>query len=233
MYSTTRALSRNLPTKRTLKGIPKVREMSLFTPRTFITGDNYTNAQSSSFHPLFRLLDDFDTYSGRSDNASGNSNTSLAKTFNPKFDVREIETGYELHGELPGIEQKDVEIEFTDSQTLNIRGKVEREYASSGEKPGEETKRIESHQPTVEDEKEDGKAGQSSTAVEKSREGEKGVQKQAPKYWVSERSVGSFSRIFTFSQPIDHDNVKASMKNGLLHIVVPKKKAESRKVIIQ
>lgn len=208
--------------------------MSLF-PRTFITGDNYNGAPSStSFHPLFRLLDDFDTYSQRGEGQTGRN--SLARTFNPKFDVREVETGYELHGELPGIEQKDVEIEFTDSQTLNIRGKVEREY-TSGEKPTEETKKIESHKPTVEDEEEYDKADTPtpSTSVEKGKEGEKQVQQKKPasKFWVSERSVGSFSRVFTFSQPIDHDNVKAGMKNGLLSIFVPKKKAESRRIQIQ
>jgi len=148
---------------------------------------------------------------------------------------------------LPGIEQKDVEIEFTDSQTLNVRGKVEREY-SSGEKPaigggeGQEQKKVESHQPTVEDEdaenagKKEGQNGSSSTAVQQQKgNGEKQVQQQknVPKYWVSERSVGSFSRVFSFAQPIDHDNVKASMKNGLLSIFVPKKKAESRRINIE
>jgi HSP20 family protein len=203
--------------------------MSIF-PRTFITGDNYNS--SPSFHPLFRLLDDFDAYSQRDGGEGRQGRTSLARTFNPKFDVREVENGYELHGELPGIEQKDVEIEFSDSQTLNIRGKVEREYAS-GEKPiaGGDTKKIESHQPTVEDEPE----GTTGTAVEKANGSEKQVQEQKPafKYWVSERSVGSFSRVFTFSQTVDHDGVKASMKNGLLSVFVPKKKAETRRIQIQ
>lgn len=205
--------------------------MSIF-PRTFITGDNYSS--SPSFHPLFRLLDDFDAYNQK-DGQGRNGRSSLARTFNPKFDVREVETGYELHGELPGIEQKDVEIEFTDSQTLNISGKVEREY-TSGEKPAlegtGETKKIESHQPTVEDEPEN----ENETAVQKTNESENQAQepqKPTSKYWVSERSVGSFSRVFTFSQPIDHDNVKASMKNGLLSIFIPKKKAESRRIQIQ
>jgi len=206
--------------------------MSAF-PRTFITGE----PSGASFHPLFRLLEDFDTYS-QGDNAR--SGRSLAKTFNPKFDVREVETGYELHGELPGIEQKDVEIEFTDSQTLNVRGKVEREY-TSGDKPEEEikdTKKIESHQPTVEDDTESTTENKPSTAIQKNENGtdNKQVQHQhakKPKYWVSERSVGSFSRVFSFSQPIDHDNVKANMKNGLLSIFIPKKKAESRRIQIQ
>jgi HSP20 family protein len=50
------------------------------------------------------------------------------KTFIPKFDVKEIAQAYELHGKLPGIEQKDVEIEFTDQQTLIIKGRTKRSY---------------------------------------------------------------------------------------------------------
>jgi len=202
--------------------------MSIF-PRTFITGDNYSSAPS--FHPLFRLLEDYDSYSG---NTEGRKNSSdLARTFNPKFDVKELENGYELHGELAGIEQKDVEIEFTDSQTINIRGKVEREYHQGDKSLIEgsgEQKKIESHQPTVEDEDSNNKK---ETIVQQSKNGNQAEQHKKAKYWVSERQVGSFSRVFNFSQPLDHDGVKASMKNGLLSIFVPKKKAESRRIHIQ
>jgi len=212
-----------------------------FFPRAFISADNCNT--SPSIHPLLRLLDDFESYSPRDENGTGRK--SLARTFQPKFDVREVETGYELHGELPGIEQKDVEIEFTDAQTLNIHGKVEREYTSGEkpvqEKPVEETKKTEGHQPTVEDEPEyENIESTPSTpnALEKGKESEKQVQQQQPekfnaKFWISERSVGSFSRAFTFSQRIDHDNVKANMNNGLLTIFVPKKEAESRRIQIQ
>jgi hypothetical protein len=37
-----------------------------------------------------------------------------------------------------------------------------------------------------------------------------------------ERSVGEFARSFSLPDPVDHENVKASMKNGILSIVVPK-----------
>jgi len=55
-----------------------------------------------------------------------------------------------------------------------------------------------------------------------------------PKYWVSERSVGEFRRDFSFPARIDQDAVKASLKNGVLSIVVPKAKAvKSKKVTIE
>ncbi len=68
---------------------------------------------NASFTPLFRLLDEFDQYSNAGGRQQG---TRGLTTFNPKFDVKEVADAYELHGELPGIEQKDVEIEFTDAQ---------------------------------------------------------------------------------------------------------------------
>ncbi len=50
---------------------------------------------------------------------------------------------------------------------------------------------------------------------------------------MSERSVGEFSRSFSFPVRVDQDAVKASMKNGILSILVPKaKKHESRKIDI-
>ena len=202
-----------------------------FFPGSFIS------APSTSFHPLVRLLDDFDQYSqGRGTNGSHQSRSHL-KTFSPKFDVKEVEDAYELHGELPGIEQKDVEIEFTDSQTLTIKGRSERSY-TSGTPPSSTQGAIEggesngkAHKATVEDED-----AATSTEVTKTKGHSQEVgQAKEPgaKFWVSERSVGEFSRSFSFPTRVDQDAVRASMKNGILSIVVPKaKKQESRKIAI-
>ncbi|EPE24893.1 HSP20-like chaperone [Glarea lozoyensis ATCC 20868] len=199
--------------------------MSLF-PRSFISADPTT-----SFHPLFRLLDDFDEYSRAGETGKQRPGRTALKTFAPKFDVKELPDSYELHGELPGIEQKDVEIEFTDSSTLTVRGHTERSY-SSGTPPaglvegsGQQGTITEGGEGKASEEK--GKKGE--TSVEKS-EGEK---KPQAKYWVSERSVGEFSRTFSFPSRVDQDNVKASMKNGILSVIVPKSnKPESRKITI-
>lgn len=167
------------------------------------------------------------------------------KTFTPKFDVKETADAYELHGDLPGIEQKDVEIEFTDAQTINIKGRTERSYTSGTPPAGfvedapsqntitdgktPETNSGKAHQPTVEDEK-DGETSNANTVATKTAHEEH----KAPsaRYWVSERSVGEFSRSFSFPIRVDVDAVKASMKNGVLTVEVPKaKKQESRKKI--
>jgi HSP20 family molecular chaperone IbpA len=51
------------------------------------------------------------------------------------------------------------------------------------------------------------------------------------KYWVSERSVGEFARTFSFPKPVDQENVKASLKNGIISIIVPKAAAPQSKRI--
>lgn len=212
--------------------------MSLF-PRSLYTSD-------PSFTPLFRLLDDFDNYRTEVQGTNGNtkgSRTISARTFNPKFDVRETENTYELHGELPGIERENINIEFTDPQTIVIHGHVERSYQSGtppsgfieGSKSGGaiteggEEKHTKPHKVTVEDEGEQSKKQETSVAKKDEQ------QKEQPKekYWVSERSVGEFSRTFSFPGRIDQDGVTASLQNGVLNVTVPKaKKHESRRIAI-
>ncbi|KAI1083069.1 HSP20-like chaperone [Whalleya microplaca] len=101
--------------------------MSMFGPRF------YSQAEPN-FTGLFRLIDDFDTYAVQNQNGNGRSHHGHQSQprhlppFTPKFDLKETETNYELHGELPGIEKKNVHIEFTDPQTILVRGRVERTY---------------------------------------------------------------------------------------------------------
>lgn len=137
------------------------------------------------FSPLFRLLDDYNDHLTSRNTATG------LRSFAPKFDVRETKEGYHLDGELPGIAQKDVDIEFTDPHTLVLKGKTEREYTSP--KAGEED--------------------------------------ADHRYWVSERSIGEFNRTFTFPTRVDQEHVKASLKNGVLSIEVPKAAAVTTKKI--
>lgn len=210
-----------------------------FFPRAF-------QDEFATFQPLFRLADDYSRHI--QDRGGNNGNYSVTKTFksfSPKVDVKELPQAYEIHAELPGIEQKNIDIEFTDSQTLTIKGRTEhvREEGtrpSSGYIEGSaEQGKIEDsnnnnnnkshHQPTVEDE------NASSTEVQKAN-GDKQVQQQPEKskYWVSERSVGEFARTFSFPARVDQDNVKASLKDGILSIVVPKAPApSSRKINIE
>ena len=217
-----------------------------FFPRSFVSPHDAT---PSSFHPLFRLLDDFDNYSRTNPNESSHNHhrSQTIKSFTPKFDVKEVGDKYELHGDLPGIAQKDVEIEFTDETTLTIKGRTERSYTSGTPPAGaiegsNQTKALgdgssshKDHQPRVEDEDAANNEGKEVEVANNNNNNEVGQASKEPaaKYWVSERSVGEFSRSFTFPVRVDQDAVQASMKDGVLSVVVPKaKKTEARKITI-
>lgn len=61
-----------------------------------------------------------------------------------------------------------------------------------------------------------------------------GQAENRPKYWVSERSVGEFSRSFSFPGPVDIDRVKASLEHGILKVIVPKReKKQGRRIQVQ
>ena len=214
-----------------------------FFPRNF-----YNNTNDSSFTPLFRLLDDFDNYSRHQQGGTGNGHgrrTGLP-AWQPKFDVRETADTYELHGELPGLEKEQVNIEFTDPQTLFVRGRVERTYtagtppaghledgntASGAITEGGEERRN-SHQATVEDEADEAeKQVATTTTTEKAPEKKQPADKA--KYWLTERSIGEFSRSFSFPARVEQEGVTANLKDGILTVTVPKaKKHEARRIAI-
>jgi HSP20 family molecular chaperone IbpA len=188
------------------------------------------------FSPIFRLIDDYDRATRQ--NSPFSLDTNL-RSFSPKFDVKELKDVYELHGELPGIEQKDINIEWTDGNTLTISGRTEHR-SESGTPPqgfieegeGKENQH-EYHKPTVEDE---GEGDKKQTAVTKTDSSKKVVKPSegGTKYWVTERSVGEFHRSFSFPTRVDQDGVKAGLKNGILSIVVPKAQApKPRKINIE
>jgi HSP20 family protein len=223
-------------------------KMSVFFPRF------------AELTPIFRLADEIDRAT-RHVSRHGHSPQHVA-TFAPKFDVKETKQAYELVGELPGIEQSNVNIEWADEHTLAISGKTGSRYetAANNKATEEAPKAVEAEvasdnssekyqQPSVEED-EDAVMVENSDAtpaVETSADAEKPAHdteekgkavakpedtkaacqqacrsKNGARYWVSERSVGSFQRTFTFPGRVDHDAVKAALKNGVLNITVPK-----------
>ncbi|KAG7007165.1 hypothetical protein G7Y79_00011g030630 [Physcia stellaris] len=207
---------------------------------------------ASDFAPFFRLMDATDPFfQPRASNRS----------FVPRFDVREIGSTYELHGELPGIKQEDIEIEFVDTNTLVIRGKSERQNiqnsndSKSIEQPAttesvapdnaSETSSSSYQKATVEDDYVD--AGAAAEAPEPATTSSTATVQATPapsstagisadqsyKYWVSERSVGHFERRFSFPGRVDQEAVKASLTNGILSVIVPKAVRAEKKIIIE
>lgn len=214
-----------------------------FFPRTFY------HPTEASLTPLFRLLDDFDTYS-RQNGRSCHVRRQPVPQWQPKFDVRETTEAYELHGELPGIGKENVHIEFSDAQTLVVSGKTERTYTAgtspsastentpSTETASEKAESVRSHQATVEDEDEASEHESGFEVV--TTEEEKKPENKAPqqpadkaKYWLTERSIGQFSRSFHFPTLVEHEEVSARFQDGILSITVPKaKKHEAHRIFI-
>lgn len=221
-----------------------------FFPRAFC------QPSEASLTPLFRLLDDFDTYNKQTGRSSNVRRT--APQWQPKFDIRETTNAYELYGELPGISKENVYIEFADPQTLVVRGKTERSYATgtspsasgvntpSSETATEKQEPVRrnsnsSHQATVEDEDEASERESGFEVVtseeEKKVEEKKTAAPQKPvdkaRYWLTERSIGEFSRSFHFPTFVDHEAVSAGFQDGILNISVPKaKKLETRRITV-
>ncbi|QDS72492.1 hypothetical protein FKW77_010051 [Venturia effusa] len=185
--------------------------MSLF-PRAF-----------QEISPFLTLMNDYDKAA-----RSAFADLPDATFFRPKFDVKENKDSYELHGELPGLEQKNVNIEWSDSNTLTISGRTE-SYREEGTKPKQLKATVEE---VPDGEKGTGDKGKHSTAVTTTeKSGDVVKADDAPKYWLSERSVGEFRRNFSFPARVDQDAVKASLKNGILSIVVPKAKGGAKKKV--
>lgn len=202
----------------------------------------FSQVGSGNFHPLFRFIEDYDNH-----RVGGSPISSSLRTFQPKFDVRETKDAYELQGELPGIEQKDISIEFSDAQTLVIKGHTTKD-TSHGNVEEPQNHRItdadhqNSHQyykATAEDEdpSAEGNSKAHSQVVPQSKEVKKAEAKKAEvkyKYWVSERSLGEFHRSFSFPGQVDQDAVKASLKNGILSVTVSKAQAkQGRRIHIE
>ena len=165
--------------------------------------------------------------------------------------MKETKETYTVDAEVPGVEQDNLSIEFTDEHTLTVKGRNER-FVEKGNKPeaikAAKTPAVEdgtatpssekSHQATVEDDEPayTSAAQQTSEVANPAPAPEPAKTPEEPKeqYWYSERRVGEFSRSFKFPSRVDQQAVKASLKNGVLSIVVPKAAApESRRITIQ
>lgn len=189
--------------------------MSLWHPRFA-----HSHPGGSEFPSLFRMIDDFDRYAQQHLQLGNTQGGTSVATFSPKFDVAEQDKEYVLQGELPGVTPENVEIEFTDNQTLVVRGHTERKHTEGDrsllEAP-QESKKLE---------------GGGGSKGKEAKEGDEGGKKS--RYWLSERSYGEFSRVFSFPAAVDQDKVQAKFKDGVLDIKVPKaEKRGGKKVTIE
>lgn len=229
--------------------------MSLLFPRFAYAPVRCAPAVRHEVAPFWNLFDDTLNELQRA------TRQSARRQWNPRFDVKETKDAYTLEGELPGLDQKNISIEFTDEHTLRIKGRTEThsergkapeavEAAQTPEAiqegtatPASETS-VKSHQATVEDDAEE--PANSSAAAEQSAPKSTTVAEATPQqaatetkksdqeFWYRERSVGEFARSFSFASRVDQEAVRASLKNGILSVVVPKAAVpESRRINIE
>jgi HSP20 family protein len=153
-------------------------------------------------------LNDFDRYV---ESFFGDSVLSPAsKVFSrmPAVDIRETETAYVMDMELPGYNEKDIQINV-DGSNLSITARQE----DSNEK------------------KEENKTGQASAESQESA-GSHDIAESHGTWILRERRVSSVSRSFKLPQNANPEEVSAVFKNGVLTLEV-QKRAEAQKRTIQ
>ncbi|KAJ5184595.1 HSP20-like chaperone [Penicillium cf. griseofulvum] len=182
------------------------------------------------FSPLIQLLNDYETPQSKSRQCPKSfqrSKQTRSSSFAPAFDVRELTNAYHLDGELPGVDQSNIEIEFTDPHTLVIKGHTERDYISDNDASSRSSSPAGWHKPTVEDED----AESTSSANTADTAASHPTENDLPHFWAKERSIGDFQRTFSFTARVDQDSVRASLKNGVLSVIVPKEPVPTPKKI--
>ena len=96
--------------------------------------------------------------------------TGLPSALSPEVDISETDAAYEISAELPGIDEKDLEVTLSDD-VLTLKGEKK-------------------------DQREEKQQG----------------------YYVSERSYGTFQRVFTLPRDADADKITTQYRQGVLTI---------------
>jgi HSP20 family protein len=157
-------------------------------------------------------LSDLDHYF---DSFFGNSvlAPSAKRVFNflPAVDIRETKDAYLLEMELPGLDEKDIEIHI-DNGKLSIASKQEEVKEAS-------------HENATSKEGAPSKEGGEKVPPE--------VSASPSETWLlKERRVSSFSRTFKLPENVNPEEVSAEFKNGVLSLEI-KKRADAQRRAIQ
>lgn len=156
----------------------------------------------------------------------------------PALDVDETEKDFRVEAEVPGVEKSDLTLSFSDDgQTLTLRGKIERSSSSPSAPvvdPADSSLHATSSAsayPASSDSK--ATAVEATDATSPRNLVQSTRASSEPSLW-SERFTGSFSRSVRFPAPVEGDQAKASLQNGILSIVVPKRTgSESKQINIE
>jgi len=149
--------------------------------------------------------------------------TSNSDIVHPHFDLVENKTVYAIYGELAGLSREEVSVQVNDHLfTITILGQLKRQ-TPPGTLGVDEDLAIDSVGVVHGDTERPDDAAQ----PEKVEEDVKQSQDPNLHWHVTERRVGQFRRAFQFPvETVDPSGVTASMHNGLLCVLVPKKTGE-------
>ena len=132
------------------------------------------------------------------------SAASAAPTRGFKFDVREEANHYLVEADLPGLKKDAIKIEI-DGARVSISAEYKIESTPSG--------------------------SPASTTGEAARDATLSAAQDAARMVYSERRSGSVARSFVLPAEIDQTNASAKYEDGVLKLTLPKKVAESRKLL--
>lgn len=158
----------------------------------------------------------------------------------PRFDLEEDDQLYYLYGEVPGAKADDIAIEPRDKNTLVIYGTIYRPEAKTlktngplAESTMEATStknNAEAQQPNIIEKvsntphhthhftREDG-----TTSYIAPKSSSKSSYHMAHRTLLNERLLGDFHRTFIFPTPVVEEAMRATLNDGILTILIPKK----------
>jgi len=212
--------------------------MSPFTQ--FNSNLGYGGGIDKNFSSILNYLDEIDRHFSH--------HHRFLNCFIPRFDLEEDAHSYFLYGDIPGARVEDINIEAHDNHTLAIEGHTH--HVSSPLPQSSEAKQYppehpehtpgEGEDPFVKvnvDNKERGDAqpkdnnavipthpyhARSTSFIPPPHHPPPSEQRR---HLLSERLVGDFHRTFAFPSPVQEEGVQASMENGVLFVVVPKRES--------
>lgn len=150
-------------------------------PKLWGTGGKDDDLFANLHREIDRVFEDF-TQGAQLPWAAGNGKML------PRMELSETEEEFRLTAELPGVEENDIDISFSDG-LLTI--KAEKKFES---------------------------------------------ERKDENVHVSERSYGKFERSTRLPSAVDEDKIDATLKNGVLAVVLPKtaeEQAKSRKITVK
>lgn len=184
------------------------------------------NLFNNTFSQLDKLSNEMNTHF--TENFGNDWTSSLMVT--PKVNLKETPEAYLIEGEVPGVEKKDISLDWVDDSTLVLKTKSEKVVEHKPSAPADDESQTQKAA--------EGQTSEPSTEVTTTNANKEIAHTEhKPVYHHVERSTGSYMRAFQLPGNVKHDEVKAALKNGVLTVTIPKvqdnDKPKSRTVTIE